>query len=162
MQDPVSVRPAEPLEQDLVSVRPGEPHESDPVSVRPAELPARVLASIPPGEPYESDLLVPVPSAGSHDQAPVAVLGAGSLEPGLVSVPRAGSLEPGLVSVPLGDHEILSATLQPAHAGVVQKISGHNADLDGAGANRDTLAENSPSNADFVYTTHSTSEHTTD
>lgn len=51
------------------------------------------------------------------------------------------------------------ATLHPSHDGVAQKNSGHNADLVGVRANRDTLAENAPSNEDFPDTTQATSEH---
>src|SRR4030042_1069229 len=90
----------------------------------------------------------------------------GPREQGPVYVPQAAPREQELVYVPLGgleqrgDAGILSATLHPGHDGVVQKISGHNADLVGARANRDAFAENSPSNEDFVDTTQTTSEHT--
>ena len=136
------VPPAEPLEPDLVSVPLVEQLGQEPVSVPPVEL-------------RDPDLLVPVLQAGPHDQDPVSVLGAGSLDPGLVPVAvRLERVEQ------WGGHGILCATLQPAHVGVVQKISGHSDDLVGGCANRDRLAENYPSNEDFVYTTHSTSKHT--
>jgi hypothetical protein len=167
--DQVSVLPGGLLEQDLASVPQEELHEQDLVSVPQEELRERVQVSVPPVELLELDpasvpqaevherVLASVPRAELHEQDPVSVLEAGSLEPGLVPVAvRLERLEQ------WGDHGILSATLQPAHVGVVHKISGHSGDLAGVRDNRDTLAENSPSNADFVYTTHSTSEHTTD
>jgi len=146
-QEPVSVPDAGPLEQEPVSEAQGRvsaaPREQEPVSV---------------------------PDAGPPDQEPVSEaqgqVSAAPREQEPVSVPHAVSLEQGLVSVPVvgleqrGDPGILSATLYPGHYGVVHKNSGHNADLPGVLANRDTFAEIADSTADFPDTTPAISKHT--
>ena len=172
-QEPVSVPDAGPLEQEPVSEAQGRvsaaPREQEPVSVPDAGPPDQEPVSEAQGQvsaaPREQEP-VSVPHAGPREQEPVSVPHAGPREQELVSVPHAVSLEQGRVSVPLvgleqrGDPGILSATLHPGHYCVVHKNSGHNADLLGVRANRDTLAEIADSTEDFPDTTQATSEHT--
>jgi len=168
-QEPVSVPDAGLLEQEPVFAG---PLEQEPVSVPDAGLleqepvSAGLLEQEPVSAAPREQEPVSVPHAGPREQEPVSVPHAGPREQELVSVPHAVSLEQGRVSVPLvgleqrGDPGILSATLHPGHYGVVHKNSGHNADLLGVRANRDTLAEIADSTEDFPDTTQATSEHT--